>query len=65
MNDDSCAFATLPNVATPHTQKSLFWSLYYMVRDFAALAGLYYVYPKVQAEYGLPGLLVWWNLAGE
>lgn len=34
-----------------------------MVRDFAALAALYYVFPKAQA-YGLPGLFVWWNLAG-
>lgn len=34
-----------------------------MVRDFAALFGLYYAYPQVQA-YGVPGLFVWWNLAG-
>ncbi len=35
-----------------------------MLRDFAALAALYFIYPTVQAKYGLPGLFVWWNLAG-
>nr|AQX92138.1 Om [Nannochloropsis oceanica] len=45
-------------------QKSLLRSFYYMLRDFAALAALYFVYPTVQAKYGLPGLFVWWNLAG-
>lgn len=51
----------------PHTtppQKSLPWSLYYMFRDFALLAVLYFVYPRAEA-YGLPGLFVWWNLAGK
>lgn len=56
------AITIQPHPINP-TQKSLPRSLFYMVRDFAALAGLYYVYPKVQ-EYGLPGLFVWWNLAG-
>jgi len=36
-----------------------------MLRDFAALAALYFIYPTVQAKYGLPGLFVWWNLAGK
>lgn len=44
-------------------KKSLPKSLYYMVRDFAALWALYKVYPQVE-QYGLPGLFVWWNLAG-
>lgn len=47
----------------PPPQKSLPKSLYYMVRDFAALWALYKVYPQVE-QYGLPGLFVWWNLAG-
>lgn len=34
-----------------------------MCRDFAVLAGLYFVYPNAEA-YGLPGLFLWWNLAG-
>jgi hypothetical protein len=35
-----------------------------MLRDFAALAALYIIYPSVQANFGLAGLFVWWNLAG-
>ena len=49
----------------PLHQKSLLRSVYYMLRDFAALAALYLIYPTVQAKYGLPGLFVWWNLAGK
>ncbi|TFJ86925.1 hypothetical protein NSK_002013 [Nannochloropsis salina CCMP1776] len=45
-------------------QKSLLRSVYYMLRDFAALAALYIIYPSVQANFGLAGLFVWWNLAG-
>jgi len=55
---------SLPPVSISSLQKSLLRSFYYMLRDFAALAALYFVYPTVQAKYGLPGLFVWWNLAG-
>ena len=54
---------SLPSLPPLH-QKSLFRSVYYMLRDFAVLAALYFIYPTVQAKYGLPGLFVWWNLAG-
>ena len=58
---------TLPSLSPspPLQQKSLLRSVYYMLRDFAALAALYFIYPTVQAKYGLPGLFVWWNLAGK
>lgn len=35
-----------------------------MFRDFAALAALYMIHPKAQ-EYGILGMIVWWNLMGK
>lgn len=63
MRSNSLPFPQNQHTTRQPLQKSLPWSLYYMVRDFAALFGLYYAYPQVQA-YGVPGLFVWWNLAG-
>jgi omega-3 fatty acid desaturase (delta-15 desaturase) len=44
-------------------EKSLAWSTFYCLRDFAIVALLYHFQPNF-FEFGLAGKFVWWNVVG-